>query len=249
MAADRPMTIVEHLEELRRRLLFGMAALVVATVVSWYFADEMLAFLIRPVTGATGRGVIFVGVTEAFFVRFKLAALAGVFLSLPFLLYQIWAFVAVGLTGTERRYALWLLPPSLLLFVGGALFALVAIVPVGVRFLLSYKVPGVLEPMISVGAYVSFLATFMLAFGAVFELPIVLLFLTKIGLVTPASLASGRRYAIAGIVILAAVLTPGGDVFSQLMMAVPTYFLYEASIWIARFVAPRVVAIEQVEGR
>jgi len=249
MAADRPMTIVEHLEELRRRLLFGVAALALATAASWFAADELLTYLIRPVTGATGRGVIFVGVTEALFTRLKLALLAGVFLSLPFLLYQIWAYVSVGLTRSERRAALWLLPPAFVLFVGGAVFALLAIVPVGVRFLLNYKVPGVLEPMISVGAYVSFLSAFMLAFGAVFELPIVLIFLTKIGLVTPASLAAGRRYAIVAIVVLAAVLTPGGDVFSQLLMAVPTYLLYEVSIWISRFVAPRAIAGEQVEGR
>jgi sec-independent protein translocase protein TatC len=244
MAADRPMTIIEHLEELRRRLLIAIAALLVATAISWFFADQLLTFFIRPV----GR-VIFVGVTEAFFVRLKLALLAGVFLSLPVLLYQIWAFVSVGLTPVERRYALWLLPPALVLFVGGAVFALAAIVPLGVRFLLSYQVPGVLEPFISVGAYVSFLTAFMLAFGAVFELPIVLIFLAKLGLVTSAQLAAGRRYAIVAIVALAAVLTPGGDVFSQLLMAVPTYLLYEASIWIARLVAPSPAAVQQVEGR
>ena len=244
MAADRPMTIIEHLEELRRRLLIAIAALLVATAISWFFADQLLTFFIRPV----GR-VIFVGVTEAFFVRLKLALLAGVFLSLPVVLYQIWTFVGVGLTPVERRYTLWLLPPALVLFVGGAIFALVAIVPIGVRFLLSYQVPGVLEPFISVGAYVSFLTAFMLAFGAVFELPIVLIFLAKLGLVTSAQLAAGRRYAIVAIVALAAVLTPGGDVFSQLLMAVPTYLLYEASIWIARLVAPSPAAVQQVEGR
>ena len=244
MAADRPMTIIEHLEELRRRLLIAIAALLVATAISWFFADRLLTFFIRPV----GR-VIFVGVTEAFFVRLKLALLAGVFLSLPVVLYQIWTFVGVGLTPVERRYTLWLLPPALVLFVGGAIFALVAIVPIGVRFLLSYQVPGVLEPFISVGAYISFLTAFMLAFGAVLELPIVLIFLAKLGLVTSAQLAAGRRYAIVAIVALAAVLTPGGDVFSQLLMAVPTYLLYEASIWIARLVAPSPAAIRQVEGR
>ena len=243
------MTIIEHLEELRRRLLIAIAALLVGTVISWFFADQLLTFFIRPVTAASGRGVIFVGVTEAFFVRLKLALLAGVFLSLPVLRYQIWAFVSVGLTPVERRYALWLLPPALVLFVGGAVFALAAIVPLGVRFLLSYQVPGVLEPFISVGAYVSFLTAFMLAFGAVFELPIVLIFLAKLGLVTSAQLAAGRRYAIVAIVALAAVLTPGGDVFSQLLMAVPTYLLYEASIWIARLVAPSPAAVQQVEGR
>ncbi len=243
------MTIIEHLEELRRRLLLAIVALVLATLVCWFFADRLLTLLIRPVTQASGRGVIFVGVTEAFFVRLRIAFLAGVFLSLPILLYQVWAFVAVGLTSTERRYALWLLPPALLLFAGGALFALVAIVPLGVRFLLSYQVPGILEPMISVGAYVSFLTAFMLAFGLVFELPIVLVFLAKLGLVTSAQLAAGRRYAIVGIVAAAAVLTPGGDVVSQMLMAVPTYALYEISIWIARLVAPAPAAMQQVEGR
>jgi len=244
MAVDRPMTIIEHLQELRRRLLWAVVALAAATAICYAFVDRLLSFLIRPV----GR-VIFVGVTEAFFVRLKLALLAGVFLSLPVLLYQVWAFVAVGLTPTERRYALWLLPPAFLLFVGGAVFALVLIVPVGVRFLLSYQVPGVLEPFISVGAYTSFLTVFLLAFGLVFELPVVLIFLAKLGLVTPAALAKGRRYALVIIFAAAAVLTPGGDVVSQLLLAVPTYLLYEASIWIARVVAPRPAAVQQVEGR
>lgn len=244
MAADRPMTIIEHLEELRRRLIIALVVLGVATVLSFLFVDRLLAFLIRPV----GR-VVFLAPTEAFFVRVKVALLAGVFLSLPVFLYQIWRFVSTGLTPTERRYGLWLLPPAFILFVGGALFALVAIIPVGVRFLLNYQVPGVLEPMISIGAYTSFVTAFLLAFGLVFELPIVLIFLTKIGLVTPAWLAARRRYAIVIIVGAAAVLTPGGDVFSQLLMAIPTYLLYEVSIWIARLVTPRSVAIEQVEGR
>jgi sec-independent protein translocase protein TatC len=243
MAADRPMTIIEHLEELRRRLLIALAALGVGAAVSFVYVDRLLAFLIRPV----GR-LVFLAPTEAFFVRVKVALLAGVFLSLPVLLYQLWRFISVGLTPSERRYALWLLPPALGLFVGGAAFALVVIVPIGVRFLLSYQTPQ-LEPMISVGAYTSFVTAFLLAFGLVFELPIVLVFLTKIGLVTPASLAAGRRYAIVAIVVAAAVLTPGGDVFSQLLMAIPTYLLYEVSIWIARIVSPRPVAIEQVEGR
>lgn len=247
MAADRPMTIIEHLEELRRRLLAGLVALGVGTVVSWIYVEALLAFLMAPVT-RLGERVIFLAPTEAFFVRLKMAVLAGVFLSLPVLLYQVWRFVSIGLTAAERRTARWLLLPAYLLFVGGAAFALVGIVPMGVRFLLSYRTAD-LQPMLSIGAYTSFVMAFMLAFGLVFELPIVLLFLTKIGVVTPASLAAGRRYAIVAIVGLAAVLTPGGDVFSQLLMAVPTYLLYEASIWIARFVSPPAVAIEQVEGR
>lgn len=235
------MTIIEHLEELRMRLLIALGAFAVATALSFLFVDRLLAFLIRPV----GQ-LIFLGVTDAFFIRFKVAAMAGVFLSLPVLFYQIWRFVGIGLTRTERRYTLSLLPPALLLFVAGALFAFVAIVPIAVRFLLSYQTPE-LEAMISVSSYTSFVATFVLAFGLVFQLPIVILFLARLGIVTPASLAAGRRYALLGIVVASAILTPGTDMVSQLMMAVPTYLLYEISIWIARAVAPKPRTTESLD--
>lgn len=227
------MTIVEHLEELRTRLLISLAVFVVAMLLSFLFVEPILQLLIRPV----GR-VVFLAPTEAFFVRLRVAALSGAFLSLPVVLYQVWRFVGVGLTPYERRSTISLLPFSLVLFVGGAAFAFFAILPVGVRFLLGYQTES-LVPMISVGAYTSFATAFVLAFGLVFQLPIVILFLARIGVVTPASLAAGRRYALLGIVVLSAFLTPGGDVFSQALMAVPTYLLYEASIWIARAFAPR----------
>lgn len=227
------MTIIEHLEELRRRLLFAVLAFAAGIAVSFLFVEPILALLIRPI----GR-VVFLAPTEAFFVRLKVAALAGAFLSLPVVLYQVWRFIGVGLTSTERRYALSLLPFSLLLFAGGAAFAFFAILPVGVKFLLGYQTEQ-LTPMISIGAYLSFATAFVLAFGLVFQLPLVILFLARLGIVTPASLAAGRKYALLGIVILSAVLTPGGDVVSQSLMAIPTYLLYELSIWIARAVVPR----------
>jgi len=230
---DRPMTIIEHLEELRTRLLIAIAAFALGTILSFLFVERILGILIRPV----GR-VVFLAPTEAFFVRVKVAALAGALLSLPVVLYQVWRFVAVGLTRTERRYALSLLPFSLLLFVGGAAFAFFTILPVGVRFLLSYQTEA-LVPMISIGAYTSFATAFILAFGLVFQLPIVVLLLARLGIVTPTTLAAGRRYALLGIVVLSAVLTPGGDIVSQGLMALPTYLLYEASIWVARIVAPK----------
>lgn len=234
------MTMIEHLEELRTRLLITLAAFAVAMVLSFLFVEPILQVLIRPV----GR-VVFLAPTEAFFVRLKVAALSGAFLSLPVVLYQVWRFVGVGLTSTERRYTLSLLPFSLALFVGGAAFAFFVILPVGVRFLLGYQTES-LVPMISVGAYTSFATAFVLAFGLVFQLPIVILFLARIGVVTPASLAAGRRYAVLGIVVLSAVLTPGGDAFSLALMAVPTYLLYEASIWIARVFAPRAARQESL---
>jgi sec-independent protein translocase protein TatC len=236
---DRPMTLIEHLEELRLRLLISIGAFFVGMVVSWFLVDQVLAALIRPV----GR-VVFLAPTEAFFVRLKVAALAGVFVSLPVVLFQIWRFVSVGLTRTERRYTLSMLPVSLLLFIAGALFAFFAILPIGVRFLLSYQTPE-LVPMISIGAYTSFATAFVLAFGVVFQLPIVILFLARLGIVTPQSLAAGRRYAVLGIAVASAVLTPGGDLLSMVLMAAPTYLLYEASIWIARFVSPKRVERRQ----
>ncbi len=234
------MTIIEHLEELRARLLWAVASFAVATALSLLFVERILNLLIRPV----GQ-VVFLAPTEAFFVRLKVAALAGVFLSLPVVVYQIWRFVAVGLTRAERRYTLSLLPASVLLFVGGAAFAFFAILPVGVRFLLGYRTET-LVPMISIGAYTSFATAFVLAFGLVFQLPIVILFLARLGIVTPATLAAGRRYALLGIVVASAILTPGTDVFSQLLMAIPTYLLYEASIWVARIFAPRAARQESL---
>src|SRR5437899_46672 len=232
------MTIVEHLEELRKRLLYSLAAFGVATSAGYLFVERILAAVLRPV----GQ-VVFLAPTEAFFVRLKVAALAGVFLSLPVMLYQLWRFVSVGLTPTERRYSLSLVPAALALFVSGAAFAFLVILPIGVRFLLSYQTPD-LVPMISVQAYTSFVTAFVLAFGLLFQLPVVILFLARLGVVTPASLAAGRKYALLAIVTASAVLTPGGDVVSQMLMAVPTYILYEVRIWVARLVSPRPVAQE-----
>jgi sec-independent protein translocase protein TatC len=235
---DRPMTIVEHLEELRRRLLLAFAALGAGTVLGFAFVDRVLDFLVR--TMGVER-VVFFAPTEALFIRLKIALFLGVFVGLPVILYQLWAYVAVGLTQTERRIALMLLPPSLLLFLVGAAFGLFVIMPIGIRVLLSYQT-ATLQPMLAVSPVLSFVMAFMLAFGFVFQVPIVVVFLARMGIVSPAALARTRRYAVVAIVILAAVLTPGTDVVSQLLMAVPTYLLYEISIWLARWVAPPAVS-------
>jgi sec-independent protein translocase protein TatC len=183
--------------------------------------------------------------SEGLFVQLKVAFFLGVFIGLPVILYQLWAFIGVGLTHTERRAVLMLLPPSIALFLAGAAFGLFVIMPVGVRVLLSYSTDR-LQPLLAVGPTLSFLMAFVLAFGFVFQLPMVVVFLAQLGIVSPATLAAGRRYAIAGIAILSAFLTPGTDVVSQMLMAVPTYLLYELSIVLARLVAPK--ATPQVEA-
>jgi len=229
------MTIVEHLEELRRRLLLAFAALGAGSVVGFLFVDRVLDFLVRTI--GVDR-IVFFAPAEALFVRLKIALFIGVFIGLPVILYQLWAFVAVGLTQSERRMVLMLLPPSLALFMLGAAFGLFVIMPIGIRVLLSYQTQT-LQPLLAIGPTLSFVMAFVLAFGGVFQVPIVVVFLARMGVVSPATLASTRRYAIVVIVILAAVLTPGTDVVSQLLMAVPTYLLYELSIWMARLVAPK----------
>ncbi|MDR7481780.1 MAG: twin-arginine translocase subunit TatC [Armatimonadota bacterium] len=232
---DRPMTIVEHLEELRSRLLKAFGALGVGTVLGWAFVDRVLDFLLRQLQV---NQVYFTAPPEALFIRLKIALLIGVFLGLPVILYQLWMFVAVGLTHSERKVVMSLLPPSLVLFVLGAAFGLFVIMPVAARVLLSYQT-ATLQPLLTIGPALSFMMAFIVAFGVVFQMPVVIVFLARLGLVSPAALAGGRRYALLAIVVASALLTPGTDVVSQLLMAVPTYLLYEVSIWLARLVAPR----------
>jgi sec-independent protein translocase protein TatC len=232
---DRPMTIVEHLEELRSRLLKAFAALGAGTALGWVFVDDVLDFLLRQLQV---NQVYFTAPPEALLVRLKIALLIGVFVGLPVILYQLWMFVAVGLTHTERKVVLSLLPPSLVLFVLGAAFGLFVIMPVAARVLLSYQT-ATLQPLLTIGPALSFMMAFIVAFGAVFQMPVVIVFLARFGLVSPGALAAGRRYALLAIVVASAVLTPGTDVVSQLLMAAPTYLLYEVSIWLARLVAPR----------
>jgi sec-independent protein translocase protein TatC len=232
------MTIVEHLEELRRRLLWAIAALGVGTVFGFLFVDRVLDFLIH-VMGV--QRVVFFAPTEALFIRLKIAVFIGVFIGLPVILWQLWAFIAVGLTQTERSAVRFLILPSLLLFLAGASFGLFGIMPIGIRVLLSYQT-ATLQPLLAISPVLSFVIAFVVAFGFVFQVPIVVIFLARMGIVSPQTLAGTRRYAIVAIVVLAAVLTPGTDVVSQMLMAVPTYILYEISIWAARLVAPKPAA-------
>jgi sec-independent protein translocase protein TatC len=241
---DRPMTIVEHLEELRRRLLIAFGALGAGTAFGWLFVDRVLDFLIRQLQVTH---VVFFAPAEALFIRLKVALLIGVLnpVVLGIVLYQFWAFIAVGLTHTERRAVVSVLPWSIVLAYLGAAFGLFVIMPVGIRVLLSYQTET-LRPMLAISPALSFLMAFILAFGLVFQLPVVVVFLARLGFVSPATLAAGRRYAALGIAVLSALLTPGTDVISQLLMAVPTYALYEISIWLARLVAPKTVPDVQV---
>jgi len=224
---DKTLTITEHLSELRRRIIFILISVAVTSAGAYYFIDEILNF----VTQAGGiEDFVFISPTEAFFVIIKLSLLTGLMGAMPFIFYQVWKYIGIALKKNERKYLIYFGPLSYLLFLIGAAFAFRGVLPLGIKFLLSFSKQNI-TPLITLNAYVSFLGKMITAFGLMFELPVVILFLSKIGVVTPKTLKKGRKYAIVVIFVLAAFLTPP-DVISQIMLAVPVLAMYEISIWI-----------------
>jgi sec-independent protein translocase protein TatC len=224
---DKPLTITEHLSELRRRIFYIVICVFAATGVAYAFVDRILLFVTR---AGHIESLVFINPTEAFFVIIKLSLLAGLMASMPFILYQVWKYVGVALKKSERKYLIYFGPLSYVLFLIGAAFAFRGVLPLGIRFLLSFS-KEYITPMITLGAYISFLGKMITAFGLMFELPLVVLFLSKIGIIQPQMLKKGRKYAIVAIFVLAAFLTPP-DVISQIMLAIPVLAMYEISIWI-----------------
>jgi sec-independent protein translocase protein TatC len=177
------------------------------------------------------------GVTEAFFVKLKLSFLAGFVVSFPIVLWALWHFIKPALYPSERKYVYILLPVTIILFLAGVLFSYFGILRMVLNFFI-YVAGSNLETMFKVDQYVSFVMAFTIPFGLVFELPVIVYFLTKLGIINHKILAKNRRYALLVIVILAAALTPGPDPVSQLFMAVPVYILYEISVIVARVARP-----------
>ena len=224
--------LMEHLVELRRRLLWSVAVLVLLFFAGYYFAEDTFAFLVQPLLEAGQGRIIFTDVFEAFFVKVKVALFSAFMVGFPFFAIQMWKFVAPGLYAREKKALLPFLVLTPFLFVGGAAFAYYAAMPWALHFLLSFEgdVGGVQqEALPAVGNYLSFSTRFLFGFGAAFLLPILLLILERAGLVTREQLARSRRYAIVGAAVASAILTPP-DVVSQLMLLVPLYMLYELAI-------------------
>ena len=231
------MPFMEHLGELRVRIVRSLIALLVGLGVTLPFSQKILDYLARPVR-ATGNQLVFLALTEAFWVQMKVAMLVGLFIAAPAILWQVWAFVAPGLHTHERKYAAPFVIIGSVLFIAGGVFSLKVVTPYAITFLLSYSRPG-LQPMISIGSYIDFLTKFTLAFGVVFELPLAITLLARMGVVTPALLAKNRKYAILGAFIAAAILTPTPDAFNQTLMAGPLIILYEVGIVSARIFGRR----------
>jgi sec-independent protein translocase protein TatC len=226
----------EHLLELRRRLMWSAGCVLLTTVVAFAFHRQILRLLMEPAQGfdALPNGKpIYIDLTEFIGTAMKASLLVGLFASLPFVLYQIVMFVAPGLTPRERRYLYALMPASLLAFAAGAAFGYFILIPPMVEFLLNFG-GDIASAQIRISSYISLMLTLLLWMGIVFETPIVLFFLSKIGIVTPEFLARQRRYAIVAAFILGAAITPTFDPINQSLVAVPIIVLYEVGIWLSR---------------
>lgn len=231
-AGSEPMAFMEHLGELRTRIMRGLMAVLVGLLVTFPFSQYIVDHLARPVQ-KTGNALVFLAVTEAFWTQMKVALIAGIFLAAPAILWQVWRFVSPGLHAHEKKWAAPFVIVGSLLFIGGGAFALNVVIPFAVNFLLSYARPG-LQPMISIGMYIDFLLKFTLAFAVVFELPLAITLAARLGLVTAKTLARNRKYAVLGAFVAAAILTPTPDAFNQTLMAGPLIILYEVGIVCAR---------------
>jgi sec-independent protein translocase protein TatC len=233
--SDVRMPLTAHLEELRWRIVRSLVAIGIAFGACYWFADAIFAFLIRPLAALRpGESlVIGTGVTEAFFTKLKVSFIAAVFVASPVVFFQAWRFVAPGLYDSEKRLALPFAIAGSAFFVLGASFCYWLVFPVGFEFFLSEYASIAVAPQIRISEYLTFTARMLLAFGVTFELPVVTFFLARLGVVTHRTLLSAGRYAIVVIFIVAAVLTPGPDVASQLLMAAPLLVLYGLSIVVA----------------
>ncbi len=244
MTTEEKQTILEHLEDLRKSLLISVVAVIIAALVAFYYSDHLLAIIQQPLQ-SLGLKLIFIGVTEGFYIKLKLALLGGLVLAFPVVAWQIYRFMAPALFPHERKYIFILFPLMILLFVAGILFAYFIILKLIIGFLIMIAGAN-LEPMLTLDKYVSFVLAFTIPFGLVFELPVIIYFLTRLGIVTPEWLAKKRKYALLIIFILAAILTPGPDPVSQCLMGIPVYLLYEVSIVMSKLSRPKKKEEEKV---
>lgn len=229
---ETKMPLLDHLIELRNRLLWCVVAMAVAFGVCFYFAKPIFGFLVQPLLAAGQGKLIFTDIFEAFFVEIKVAFFAATMVAFPVIATQLWRFVAPGLYSKEKRAFLPFLLMTPVLFTAGAAMAYYLAMPVALEFLLGFSgdVGGVSqEALPGVGNYLSFATKFLFGFGVAFLLPVLLMLLERVGILTLAQLKAGRRYAVVGIAVVSAVLTPP-DIMSQILLLVPMYFLYEMAI-------------------
>jgi sec-independent protein translocase protein TatC len=231
---DEKQPFLTHLEELRKRLIVCAIAIGVGFAISYGFSKQIFSLLILPLTRVlpSDSRLIFTSLPEMFIAYIKVALIAGIVLATPVIFYELWMFLAPALYQKEKRYIIPFVIFSTILFLIGSMFGYFVVFPYGFKFFISLATDEV-QALPSVKQYFSFAIRLLLAFGIVFEMPLVVLFMTKIGMVTPDAMKKFRKFSILGSFILAAILTPP-DVASQIMMAIPLIILYEISIIISK---------------
>jgi sec-independent protein translocase protein TatC len=233
--ADSNLTLTEHLEELRWCLLRSVLCIILVSALSYVFSDSIFAFIAAPLMANLGPGqsLIGTGVTEAFFIEIKVALLAGLALASPYIFFQIWRFIAPGLTGSEKKLVVPFVLCATFFFAGGSYFCYRIVLPVAFKYFIEqYQTMGV-APAIRVGEYFTFFFRMVLAFGVTFELPVFTFFLVRLGVWDYRFMIRAFRYAIVAIFVLAAMLTPTPDIINQSLLAVPMLLLYVVSIGVA----------------
>src|SRR4030043_360145 len=251
------MSFLGHLGELRKKITISLIAVCVTFVIAFSYSEELLRSLMFPLRYNLDFSVkkmyiyfvaqdklhntklVFLAPTEGCWMNMKIALVAGIIMALPVIFHQLWSFISPGLHRKEKKYVVPFVFIATGLFLVGGAFCFFLVLPFAMSFLLTYKVGDFMMPMLSVGQYIDFCLKFILAFGAVFELPIVIIFLTRMGFVPPQTLAKHRKYAIILAFVVAAFLTPTPDAFNQTLMAVPIIILYELGVLVSRIFVKR----------
>lgn len=246
--SEKPMSLLDHLNEMRWRLVRCLIAAAVGFCVCWAFVEPIFAVLVKPLLAVLpdGGNAMYSTMPEAFFIRMFVACIAGVFLASPVIFYQIWAFISPGLYEEEKLFIVPVAIISAVFFVGGALFCYYIVFPFAFQFFMSYNTEQI-RVMPRISDYVDFVLKLLIAFGLIFEMPLFAFFLSRMGVLTAAMMRQARRYAILGIFIVAAILTPP-DVLSQLLMAVPMLVLYEISVIVAAVFGKKKKTAEPADG-
>jgi len=249
------MGLFDHLSELRSRLIVSLIGFMIGFGIAFTYSESLFELLTVPLhkklilslstpylqfipSKNEALSLVFLAPAEAFWMHLKISMIAGLIMASPLLFFEVWRFVSPGLLQKEKKLAIPFVFFATILFISGLTFCFIVVLPFAITFLLTYKTMT-LTPMLSVGSYVDFCLKFILAFGAIFELPLLIVFLTRLGVVTPDFLAKKRKYAIVLSFIIAALLTPTPDAFNQTLMALPIILLYEAGIWASRLFMPR----------
>ena len=223
---EKVMTLVEHLAELRRRIIISLVAVGLGAVVGFILAPDVIRILKAPISGP----LYFTGPGAALFLQVKIAIFIGLVLASPVVFYELWAFISPGLTPQERRaFRPWI--PMAVVFTVLGVGVAYAILPVAASFLLSFQIPGVIEPLITADAYFGLVTTMFVTFGLVMQFPFVLLLLARVGIIDSQRLRHARRYVLLGMFVFAVAVVPSGDPFSPTAMTVVAYPLYEFTIW------------------